>query len=475
MAVLRNASQHMLKSTIWSLVPAIALVAPLVVADSDHSSTALENAGVEAAGGEMIVGEYAVPAVKNGVIRSATVVLQVGDTPPGAPGAVTSVNSPFTNGAGAVGFTGTAGEGFVWRDAGITWLNSEAVGNTLEGGESTMGIGDAGQFIYSPSLNGEDSVWTHNGLLAVENTQAPGFDTGTVSTFHSRPTMCPDGRVFWVSGFNESGGTTTEGRMLYTSSNATPAATQVVLRSDDMVGGFTIDRPSGIDFDYQASDNGSHVIAVLFMDTGSSSDDGFIYVDGTLAAREADPSGGGDNWDNFDSVSINDDGDYLFSGDTDGDSSADEFIAMNGSIAVREGDTIDGVQLTTAASVLGLSLNNRGEAVHAWSTGSGVAEHLFVATDATQLADTSVLVLSTGDAIDLDGDGASDATVTDLETSSNTGPGLWLAENGRVYVEVELDDGMTLLETILAIDVPLALFTDDFETGDTGGWSRTVL
>ena len=387
---------------------------------------------------------------------------------------MTSVNSPFTNGAGAVGFTGTAGEGFVWRDTGITWLNSDAVGIALAGGESTMGVGDAGQFIYSPSVDGEDAVWTHNGLLAVENTQARGFDTGTVSTFHSRPTMCPDGRAFWVSGFNESGGDTTEGRMLYTSSNATPAATQVVLRSDDLIGGFAIDRPSGIDFDYQVSDDGAHVIVVLFMDTGSSVDDGFLYVDGALAAREADPSGDGDNWDNFDCVSINDDGDYLFSGDTDAVTSADEFIAVSGSIAVREGDTIDGVELTTGASVLGLSLNNYGEAVYAWSTGSGTGEHLFIATDAAQLAGTSVLVLSTGDAIDLDGDGAPDATVTDFKTNSGTGPGLWLAENARVYVEVELDYGMTQLETILAIDVPLALFADDFETGTTGAWSRVV-
>jgi hypothetical protein len=456
------------------LTLAVTLSAAPGFADGDHGSTALEKAGVEEAEDEIIVRNDAAPTVKNGVVRSATVVLQTGDTPFGAPGAVTSFNSPFTNGAGAVGFTGTAGEGFVWRDAGITWLNSDAVGNTLAGGESTMGIGDDGQFIYSPSLNGEDSVWTHNGLLAVENTQAPGFATGTVSTFHSRPTMCPDGRTFWVSGFNESGGTTTEGRMLYTSNNATPAATQVVLRSDDMIGGFAIDRPSGIDFDYQGSDDGTHLIAVLFMDTGSSVDDGFLYVDGALVAREADPSGEGDNWDNFDSVSINDDGDYLFSGDTDSDTSADEFIAMNGAIAIREGDTIDGVQLTTAASVLGLSLNNRGEAVHAWTTGSGAGEHLFVATDAAQLASTSMLVLSTGDAIDLDGDGASDATVTDLETSPATGPGLWLAENARVYVEVELDDGITQFETILAMDVPLTLFADDFETGDTGTWSSAV-
>jgi len=42
-----------------------------------------------------------------------------------------------------------------------------------------------------------------------------------------------------------------------------------------------------------------------------------LYVDGSLVAREGDPNGSGiDNWVNFDFVSINDSGAYVFSGDT---------------------------------------------------------------------------------------------------------------------------------------------------------------
>ena len=85
-----------------------------------------------------------------------------------------------------------------------------------------------------------------------------------------------------------------------------------------------------------------------------------------------------------------------------------------------------------------------------------------------------MLVLSTGDQIDIDGDGASDATVVDLKANSGTGPGLWLAEDARVFVEVDLDYGITPLEAILAIDVPLTFFADGFESGGTGAWSTTA-
>jgi hypothetical protein len=194
------------------------------------------------------------------------VVTQDGDTPPGSDGDTVSVlNSPFTNGNGDVGFTGslsTAGgtDNFVWFDTGITWRNSDALPTVLSGAEGTMGVSDSGGFIYSPSTDGDDSVWTHNGALLIDSDQAPGFPPGTINTFNSRPTMSANGAAFWVSGFNASGGTGTEGRMLYTSPDAMTSTISVVIRSDDMIGGFIVDRPSGVGFDYQLSDNTTHHI-----------------------------------------------------------------------------------------------------------------------------------------------------------------------------------------------------------------------
>ncbi|NJL30014.1 MAG: hypothetical protein HC897_20035 [Thermoanaerobaculia bacterium] len=358
---------------------------------------------------------------------------------------VTSLNTPFTNADGEVGLTGAldnggASDSFVWFDTGIVWRNSSAVGVTLSGSESTMGVGDMGQFIYSTAVDGNDAVWTQNGALAIDSDPAPGFPGGTITTFHSRPTMIPSGQAFWISGFNASGGTSTEGRMLYTSTDGTPATISVVLRSDDMIGGLAIDRPSGVDFDYQISDNGAHHIQVLQMDTGSTTDDDHVYVDGAFVARETSPTGQGDGWDNFDSVSINNSGDYLFSGDTDGATTSDEFIAYNATIALREGATIGGVTLTNGSTVQALSLDNLGQAVHSWLV-SGGAETLFFAPDASDLLGTSIPLLQVGDTVDVDGDGTGDATVTDLNASGVIGPGLSLAEDQRVYVEVDLDFG----------------------------------
>ncbi|MEO1088351.1 MAG: hypothetical protein AAFY88_29315, partial [Acidobacteriota bacterium] len=302
----------------------------------------------------------------------ATLVLREGDTPPGGGGnAVTSLNSPFVNGNGEVGFTGQldnsgSADSFVFAGAAIVQLNSAAPGVTLTGAEGAMGIDDSGGFIYSPSIDGADSVWSQNGQVAVEDVQAPGFPDGITSTFHSRPSMSPQGAAAWISGFNETGGTSTEGRMLYTSSDATAGNVAVALRSDDLIDGVPIARPSGVDFDFNFSNDGNHLISVLLLDTGSTADDGVILVDGAVVAKEASPSGTGDNWDNFDAVAINDSGDFIFSGDTDGPAGSDEFIAYNGAVAVREGDVVDGVTLGGSVSLL--SLGNSGVAVHGWST-----------------------------------------------------------------------------------------------------------
>lgn len=441
---------------ICSVVAIVVACASFVVgAEGIPSPAELEAMGLDA----LPLEEPAFTTIPDGVsaVIPATLVVQDGDTPPTAPGPVSSLNGPFTDGNGEVGFTGSAGENFVWYDTGITWLNSDGLPSVLTGAEGTMGVSNTGGFIYSPSTDGDDSVWTNNGLLLVENTPAPGYSPPVVNTFNSRPTMIPSGASYWVAGVSYSGGTSTEGRVLYTASDSTPATITPVIASDDLVGGLPIDRPSGVGFDYQISDDGSHHIHDLLLDTGGTTDDGIVYVDGVIIARETLPSGSGDNWDNFDAMTINNDGNFLFSGDTDGATTSDEFIAYNGIIVIREGDTIGGITLTSSASVNAASLNNLGYAAFIWSY-SG-AETLFFACDASDLATTSVAVLSTGDEVDFDG-GGGDAFVTDFNASSAIGPGLWLAEDGRVFVEVDLDYGAGDLEAIIEITLPVCGATD---------------
>ncbi len=405
---------------------------------------------------------------RGGLPVPAILVAEETATLPGGDGLPVSVlNAPFTNGVGDAGFTGAfddagTNDHFVAFDGAIAWRNSDSAGSVLTGSEGTMGISDAAGFIYSPSVDGGDAVWTQNGLLAVEGTQAPGFADGTTTTFHSRPTMTPDGAAYWIAGFNDTGGTGTEGRVLYRASDATPGTISIVLRSDDLVDGLPIARSSGVGFDYRISDNGAHHIHVLSLDTGGA-DIEVVYVDGAVVAREAEPTGDGDNWEALDLVSINDAGDYLFSGNTDADTATAEFIAHDGSIAVREGDSIDGVSLASA-SVQAVSINNAGQAVHIWSTGG--VDHLFASCDASDLAASSRRLLSAGDSVDFDGDGVADAVIADFNASSAIGPGLDLAEDGRVFFDVDLDAGGTE-ETgaIISIAMPACdrIFADGFE------------
>ena len=434
-----------------------------------RSPADLERAGVEEGATGDTPGDT--PSFAEGATVEATLVLAEGDTTPGVSGTVVSLNQPFVNSVGNPGFTGNADENFVWSGGGVIWVNSNGLPSTLAGAEFTMGIGDTGEFIYSPSIDGEDGVWTHQGKLARETEPAPGLPAGTNSTFHSRPTMIPPGQAFWVAGHGDgSGGTTSVGRIFYTSTDGTPATISIVFKTGDAIAGQIIDA-SGVDFDYDISDNAAHHIHPLDM-VGSTSSDGFLYVDGALVAREGDPNGSGiDNWSAFDFVSINNAGDYLFSGDTDGSTGSDEFIAHNGAIILREGDTVDGVTLAAGFTVRGVGINNLGEAVFGW--GSGTTEHLFVACDASDLQATGHLVLSTGDDVDLDANGTPDATVTDLP--NGIVHNFQFGDDGRFFIAAGLDFGGGEISTIIGLDLEYcSLFSDGFESGNTTAWDQTV-
>jgi hypothetical protein len=115
------------------------------------------------------------------------------------------------------------------------------------------------------------------------------------------------------------------------------------------------------------------------------------------------------------------------------------------------------VTLTSAAAVQAAAINDLGQAVHLWSVSGGV-EHLFFAPDAADLA-TGVRLLSTGDQVDVDGDMVADFTVDDFNASTAIGPGLDLAEDGFVYVEVDLAPAAPplggVLEAILRLGLPI--------------------
>lgn len=385
---------------------------------------------------------------------AASVLVAEGDIIDGSP--ITILNSPFTNGLGQVGLLAGLDDGrrAILVDGAPIFLSSDALPDALTGGEGSIGIGDAGQFIYSPSFNGDDAVYGEGGLIAVENTPSPtGSPAGFNTTFHSRPRMIDDGSSYWVSGLNDgAGGTSTINRVLYFRDGAT-GTVSAALSAGDAVDGAVVGAGGAIDFDVSYSDNGANSIWIIndALASGTGDDTCFI-VNGTIVAREASPTGQGDNWDNFDNHDIANSGDYIFSGDTDGATTTDEFVGYNGVIVLRENDAV--LSGFVDGSVDEVSISNDGTAAFVWEydDGTGLEETLFYATDASDIPGTLAVVCRVGDTLDVDGDGMADYTVTDF--NAGLGNGIDLAEDGLIHVELDVDDNDNLnFEIIATFDV----------------------
>lgn len=380
---------------------------------------------------------------------SIDVLIAEGDALDGS--TVTGLGAPRMNGNGQVGVLATLADDrrAVWLSGTLLFTSDQALPDAVTGGESDIGIGNNGEFIYSPSFNGSDAVWGQDGLIAVENTPAPDFDPIFNTTFHSRPFMTDDGTAYWVSGINDGqGGTSSLARQVYKRDPVTGAIT-TVLRAGDLVDGVVVATGSGIDFDFHVSSDNSSSIFGINAAGQSTSADGRVLVNGNIVAGEGFATGQGDNWDNFDNVAINNLGNYLFSGDTDGSTSTDEFIAYNGAIQLREGDSLAGG--TLSGFVDGVMINNNNEASFIWDLDG--AETLFYSADASDLA-SSVALLSVGDEVDVDGDGNADWILDDFNAFG--GPDIAFREGDTIAVSVDLEslDGTVNIEAIISVVVP---------------------
>lgn len=375
---------------------------------------------------------WLVPSAAFARIIDTELLVRSGD--PLGPSTIDNLNTPFTDGSGRVSFLGTLDDDqrFIWWDSSAIFFSDDALPFVLTGGELTMGASDTGEFIYSPSVDGEDAVYTNGGPLLVGLQEIPPLP-GRFSTFNSRPTMLPDGTCYWVGGSADSSGGPTTNRHVFRATDPTDSnSISVVLSGGDVIDGKTID-PATSNFDYWISDDGSHHIHVLDM---MATPDVHIYLDGAFVAIEGGDTGQGSAWQSFDIVGVNNAGNYIFTGDTDGATASDEFVAYNGAIVVQEGDTLDGTLLASGFALRAAAINDFDEVAHVW--GLSANEHLFVG-DGPTLAE-SRRVLSVGDSLDIDEDGLADYVVTDFNSSTATGPGLDLAENGYVWVEVDATD-----------------------------------
>lgn len=371
----------------------------------------------------------------------------------------------FVDGAGRPGALLTLADAqrAIWYDGSVIFASGSVVSPVLSGAEPTIGIGNGGRFVYSPNAGGEDSLWTDQGLLIRASEPAPGLP-GLFVAFASRPSMLPDGRTLTVAGWRETPTGPTIGRILYRHTPGAPTPWEVVLRSaGDPVGGIAPIGTTGVGFQYDSSDDGSDLVILLLLDTGSTADDAVVWRNGVVMAREGQPvpgGVGGENWQNFSGVAINDGGDWLLAGDTSGPTATDAFIAWNGQILVREGSTYGGVTIPAGSAARAMSLNNRGQAVFSWNLAGG-GQALFFAPDASRLGDARLL-LRTGSTLDFDADGNPDGTVVEIFHSFTSTVGLSLADDGMVHVDVSYTDGAVTRRSLVRLSLN-AEFSDGFE------------
>lgn len=391
-------------------------------------------------------------------------VVREGDSPAGSGGlAIAQVNQPYNDGSGKVGFTGllTGSVGFVWYDNQIIFRNSDTgTTPTLGGAEATMGVAPGGQFLFSPSIDSNDGLWSHLGEIIKESDPAPGIP-GKFVSFASRPRMSPSGEGYVVSGWrtNQTSGST-EGRILYRwPSLAAPGSPTIVYKSGDSVDGLQIASPSGVDFDYDFSNDGSQLINVVQLNTGSVNTDDRMLVNGAVVARAGGPTGVGvETWGStpFDIPKINNAGQYVFVGDTNAATTIDGVIVANGNIVLREGGVIDGKTWQTGYGIRGLDINDGGlVAFILEASGTSPAEGWLFAGDVNNLA-SAVALLGIGDVLDVDGDLVGDYTLTNFLTSPSLTSTLDLDNSGTLYLDVTLLPvaGGPEVDAIIGITVP---------------------
>ncbi len=373
-------------------------------------------------------------------------------TDPVAGSTVNGVNPPFTDATGRVGFMVNLADlrRAIWYDNGPIFLSSDALPDMLVGGEFRMGIASGGKFVYSPIFNGLDSLYTHAGVFVTEQYPVPALVSRYFRTLQA-PLMLNGGAVAWFSSLADTpGGLPVQSAVFVASDVTNVSSIEIALMDGDIVDGFPLALTLGTRF--AMSDNGQHLIHNISLQgtPGGTTDDGALWYNNSILARESFPTGDGDNWVQFINSAVNNHGDYLFTGRTNAAATSDLVLVANGAIVAREGGVLDGITLG-GSQVRAIGINNHGRAAFLWD--SSLVTTLFVG-DVNNLAFAKA-VLSVGDEIDVDNDSIGDWIVTAFKASSGDAAGLDPGDDGAIYVEVDLvpSGGGATREAIIRIDV----------------------
>lgn len=400
------------------------------------------------------VAAMAVPAL---AATPANLISIVGQPLPGSGGLnVTGLNTAYVAGNGKVGFVGTLSDTarFVYFENQIIFRSTDVVGISLTGAEGTMGVGNLGEFAYSPSIDGADGIWTQVGKLARGTDPAPDMP-GMFHTFGSRPRMTADGTAYWVGGItNVPGSSTTQQRVFWKgTTTGGPPALGAILVGGQAIAGETLTN-TGIEFPYSVSDNNQHLInRVTF--SGSTATDAAVVLNGTsVVAREGFPThpGASFNWQGFRFVGVNNSGNWIVYGDDNGPTTSDDILVYNGDVVARQGNSLAGVTLGTTIDAA--AINNLNQIIQIWDLTSGTDEGLFFG-NANDVG-SSILLLRTGDELDVTGNGVADYVLTDFNASATITDPLAFGDDGLVYLDVDLAPigGGTAERAIISVVVP---------------------
>ncbi len=366
--------------------------------------------------------------------------------------AVVGVNPCATNGDGRAAFISIYNGFGVWYDGALVWDSDDALPDVLNTGEASMGIADDGSFLLRLRCSLLQCIYASDGVVLTDGDPAPNEPPGFAIAALDRPNLTNDGVGYWIAGIDDGAGSPGPASWRI-HRRGTDGSISTLVSQGDTIDGVTLG-PIGPELDVSGS--GEHTI-YMFRDTSL---DAYVVADGAIVAGEGLPTGDGDNWTSFDSVSINSSGNYVISGDTSGNKTVDQFIAYNGQIILREDDlTISGRLDGNGTDAL--SINDLNQIVMIWEIRTDAVpastESLLYVRDPANAAGSLYRMLSIGDAIDVDDDGLGDWIIDDFRASAFTAPGLDLAEDGRVFVEVTLDsiDGtLTNRPAIISLMLP---------------------
>jgi hypothetical protein len=422
----------------------------------------------------------------------ATLLAQVGSPTSGSGGInIQSTGQPYTDPAGAIGFSGVlvGGDGFVWHDGAIIHRNSQVTTHTLTGAETSVGVGGGGAFAMSPSIapvppqtsGGGDGIWTSAGYLASRTD--PACPPGRFIANASSVSMFGATGVAWVSSMSSvAGGAVLPERVFYKCSSPAIVDCVCAVKAGDTIpdsaNGAMLTVTTlgpGVLFDYDISEDGQQVVNLLnvvippevnpanFTRIVAKNNAEVLRTGASVSGVATGPVA------NILAASIDNAGNVLVIAEVGGASA----LIYNGLSVAAEDIFIAGEPIGATAAIVAAGMSNTSNrAVHVWTYSDpflGVAKQGVFFGIPSNLSQSSVLLLSQNDLLDFDNDGVGDAVVANLarDPSNSTlysRKALDLGDDGRIGLELTITDvgGANPRKAIVTIASPPICDSVDF-------------